>query len=161
AIAAEDTVRFQVRGVSMGNPGIVRAAQPRAVHLSNEPMNGGIYYWATTGSQSAYGIFRHDMADAGVPAEEYLTTNQTAGRCSGCHAVSGDGSRLTAAYDGGPNGAGAIVDIATKAAQPVTNNWDFSALSPDGKQLFTIWGYTLMVRDADTQAVLATMTETP
>jgi Tol biopolymer transport system component len=54
-----------------------------------------------------------------------------------------------------------MVDVATKIAQPVTNHWDFSALSPDGKQLFTIYGYTLTVRDAATQGVLATMAETP
>jgi dipeptidyl aminopeptidase/acylaminoacyl peptidase len=68
---------------------------------------------------------------------------------------------MAASYDGGPQGAGAVVDVATKAAEPVTNHWDFSTLSPDGKQLFTIYGYALQVRDADTQAVLATMTETP
>jgi WD40 repeat protein len=162
AIANDSAVRFQVRGVSTSNPGTVQAAPPRTLHLSNEPMQGGIYYWASTAPQGgAYGIFRHDMADTGVPAEEYMTTNQTGGRCVACHSVSRDGTRMSAAYDGGPNGAGAVVDVASRTVEAVTNHWDFSTLSPDGKQLFTIYGYTLTVRDADTQAVLATMTETP
>ena len=161
AIAGEATVRFQVRGVSTTNPGTVYAAPAREVQLSNEPMEGGIYFWASTGAQSGvYGIFRHDMAEVGVPAEEYLTTNETAGRCIGCHALSRDGSRMAVTYDGG-NGAATVIDVATKTAQPVTNDWNFATLTPDGKQLFTIRGYTLTVRDAETQAPLATMAETP
>ncbi len=161
AVAAENAVRFQVRGVSRANPGMVYAAAPRMVHLSNEAMEGGIYYWASTATQGgSYGIFRHDMSAAGQPAEEFLTTTQTNGRCIACHALSRDGSRMAVTYDGG-NGAATVVDVATRTAQPVTDAWNFATLSPDGSQVFTIRGYKLTVRDAATQAVLATMTETP
>jgi hypothetical protein len=161
AVAGASTVRFQVRGISPSSPGMVHAAAPRVVHLSNEPMDGGIYYWASTATAGgSSGIFRHDMNEPGVPAEEFLTTNQTGGRCIGCHSLSRDGSRMAVTYDGG-NGAATVVDVATKVAQPVTNAWNFATLTPDGTQVFTIQGYTLTVRDAVTQTVLATMTETP
>jgi WD40 repeat protein len=162
ATATDATIQFAVRGVATASPGTVHAAAPRTIQLGNEPMGGGIYYWASTSTQGGpSGIFRHDMADAGLPAEEYMTTNQTSGRCVACHAVSRDGTRMTAAYDGGPQALGTVVDVATKVAQPASIHWTFSALSPDGKQLLAIYGYQLVVRDSDTQAELATMPETP
>jgi hypothetical protein len=161
ATADANTAGFQVRGISYASPGTVYAAPRREIQLSREPMQGGIYYWASTATQgSASGIFRHDMADAGLPATEFWTTDQTDGHCIGCHAISRDGSRMAATYNGG-NGTGTVIDIATSVAEPVTNNWNFATFTPDGRQVLTIHGYALTVRDAATQAVLAAMTETP
>jgi hypothetical protein len=113
AVGIETTVTYQVRGANTASPGPVGAAPPRTVNLTNEPMEGGLYYWAaTSASGGAYGIFRHDMSKPGLPAEEYMTTNQTSGRCVACHVLSRDGTKLAVTYDGG-DGAATLVDVGT------------------------------------------------
>src|SRR6185295_15187764 len=118
AVGIETEVRFAVRGTSSASPTYVGSTTPRLVRLSNEPMEGGLYYWAATSSGGgAYGIFRHDMAKPGQPAEEFMTTNQTSGRCVACHALSRDGRQMAITYDGG-NGAATTVDVGTGLARP-------------------------------------------
>jgi hypothetical protein len=127
------------------------------VRLSNEQMQGGLYYWAAAAANGAYGIYRHDMSKPGQPAEEYLTTNQTSGRCVACHIVSRDGTRMAITYDGGNQNA-TMVDVATSVRQPDTQQWNFGTFTPTGEKILTTFEGTLVVRDSNTQAVLATMT---
>jgi hypothetical protein len=157
AVGREPKVDYQVRGVSTANPGHVGAAPPRTVILTNDSMEGGLYYWAAGATPgNSYGIFRHDMAKPGQPAEEYMTTTQTAGRCVACHVLSRDGSRMAITYDGG-NGAATVLDVATKATQPEANAWNFGTFTKDGSQLLTVSAGVVTVRDGATQAPLTTM----
>lgn len=157
AVGIETTVQYQVRAVSSANPTYVGAAAPRLVKLSNEPMNGGIYYWAATDAGGgAYGIFRHDMSKPGQPAEQFMTTTQTSGRCVACHALSRDGTRMAITYDGG-NGRATIVDVASAARQPDTQAWNFATFTPDGSRVLTVYGGVIVVRNSADQAVLGTM----
>ena len=156
AVGTETVVTYQVRGVNTAAPGPVGAAAPRTVNLTNESMEGGLYYWASTSSAGSYGIFRHDMAKPGLPAEEYMTTNQTSGRCVACHVLSRDGSKLAVTYDGG-NGAATLVDVASKSVQGGSNTWNFGAFTPDGNELITAEQGTIRVRTYANQSVLATM----
>lgn len=154
AVGTESVVQYQVRGVQSSNPGVVGAGAPRIVRLTNEPMEGGVYYWAARGA--AYGIYRHDVSKAGQPAEEFMTTNQTAGRCVACHTISRDGTKMAITYDGG-NGAGTLVDVATQAAMPDTNTWNFATFTKDATKVLTVYNGVLTVRDATTLTPVATM----
>jgi hypothetical protein len=156
AVNHETQVTYQVRGATAASPGVVGAAAPRFAHLTNESMEGGLYYWASTSSAGAYGIFRHDMSKPGQPAEEYMTTNQTSGRCVACHVLSRDGSKLAVTYDGG-NGAATLVDVATKAAQGGSNAWNFGTFTPDGNEILTAERGAINVRSYANQSVIATM----
>ncbi|MBX3156417.1 MAG: PD40 domain-containing protein [Deltaproteobacteria bacterium] len=151
AVGVEPSVAYQVRGVQAANPTVVGAGTPRMVTLSNETMEGGLYYWAAASTNNVYGIYRHDMSKPGQPAEEYMTTNQTSGRCVACHVLSKDGSKMAITYDGG-NGQGAMVDIATQVAAPAVTTWNFGTFSPDGSRLVTVFNGVITVRNAADQA---------
>jgi hypothetical protein len=127
------------------------------VQLSNEEMLGGLYYWAAASTTDVIGIFRHDMSKPGQPAEEFLTSNQLNGRCVACHVLSRDGTRMAVTYDGGNYGA-TMVDVATAAVAPETEQWNFGTFTPDNAQFLSVEEGILVVRDSTTQAVLATMT---
>ena len=157
AVGFESTVQFQVRGVDKNNPTVVGAGAPRLVKLSNEAMLGGMYYWASTAQSGAYGIFRHDMNKPGQPAEQFMTTVQTGGRCVACHVLSRDGTKMSITYDGG-NGAATLLDVGTSAVQTSTRGWNFGAFTPDGAQFLAVQNGTLTVLDSANQNPIATMT---
>ena len=157
AVGLESSVQYQVRGVSTAEPTTVGTTAPRLVKLSNEPLDGGMYYWAATNAGGgAFGIFRHDMAKPGQPAEEFMTTNQTAGRCVACHVLSRDGTKMAITYDGGNNNA-TLVDVRTGARQPDVAKWNFGSFTPDGTRLVAVYSGTISVRSTENQAVVATM----
>jgi hypothetical protein len=156
AVGYETTVNFRVRGASTTNPGIIGAGPPQTVKLTNEPMLGGLYYWAATAANNApYGIFRHDMSMPGQPAEQYMTTAQT-GRCVACHVLSRDGKEMALTYDGG-GGPSSMVDVATSTRQDLANKWNFGTFTPDGAKFLSVEGGTLVVRNYADQSVVATM----
>jgi hypothetical protein len=157
AVGYEPNVQFRVRALATANPSMIGAGPPQLVKLTNEDMLGGMYYWAATSSTGgAYGIFRHDMEQPGMPAEQYMTTVQ-AGKCVACHVLSRDGKNMAITYDGG-NGAAAMVDVASSARQDLTNHWNFGTFTPDGAKFLAVYGGTLTVRNYADQSVLATMT---
>jgi WD40-like Beta Propeller Repeat len=157
-VGTANNVSFQVRGATTATPGNVGAAAMQTVELSHEDMNGGLYYWAASSAapDAVTGIYRHDMARPGEPAEEFMTTKQTAGRCVACHVLSRDGTKMAVTFDGGGKPA-TLVDVGTRTAAPITTAWDFGTFTPDNTQFLSIENSTLTVRDTTTQAVLATM----
>ncbi|MBA3541659.1 MAG: PD40 domain-containing protein [Deltaproteobacteria bacterium] len=162
----EKSVQFQVRGVDAANPVAVGSTPPQLVKLSNESMEGGIYYWGIhdvvpPANYQVSGVYRHDMSKPGLPAEEYMTNNQTidasypSGRCVACHSLSRDGTKMALTYDGG-NGQGTMVDVATGTRQAPGGAWNFATFTPDGSQVMTVLDRALTVRDTATQAALVT-----
>ncbi|MEO6771575.1 MAG: hypothetical protein ABI467_00950 [Kofleriaceae bacterium] len=157
AVGNNATITYQVRGVSSANPALgIGTSGPRLVKLSNEEMNGGIYYWASAGTTSPEGIWRHDMAKPGQPAEQFMTKAQTSNRCIACHVLSRDGKNMLVTWDGG-NGNANTIDVGTKAFGVEANAWNFSSFTPDGTEFLAVHNGTLQVRDFTTQSVLATM----
>jgi hypothetical protein len=161
AVASQNTVNYQVRGISTAMPGVIGSAPARIVRLTNEAMEGGVYYWAAAGAD--YGIFRHDVAKPGQPAEAFMTYQSTGGKCVACHALSRDGTQMAITYDGG-NGRATIVDVATATAQPVpatpgedATRWNFATLFPDGSRMLTVFQGTIHVRSTADQSPVATM----
>jgi hypothetical protein len=155
-VGGATAVQVQVRGVQSSNPVAVGSAPPQLVKLSNEPMLGGLYYWASKSTSGIYGIFRHDMSLPGQPAQEFLTTAQTGDRCVACHVLSRDGKQMLVTYDGG-NHLATTVDVASATAAPATNSWNFASFTPDGTQFVAVFNGQLVVRRASDQAVVATM----
>jgi hypothetical protein len=156
AVGLENTVSFRVRGVNRAMLGKVGAGPPRLVQLSNEEMEGGLYYWASASATRVIGIFRHDMSRPGERAEEFLTSNQTNGRCVACHVLSRNGTRMAITYDGGDQLA-TMVDVGKAAVAPSMAKWNFGTFTPDNTQFFSVEDGVLVVRDAQTQGVLATV----
>jgi hypothetical protein len=156
AVSYEPTVQFEVRGVNKANPTSVGSSGPRLVRLTNEQMLGGLYYWAATAQNGPFGIFRHDMSKPGQPAEEYMTTTQTGGRCVACHVLSRDGTKMSVTFDGG-NGAATLLDVGTKAMQPSQRGWNFGTFTPDGSQFLAVQNGQLAILDYATQNQLGVM----
>ncbi len=157
AVGREQTVTFKVRGLAIANPTTVGSTPPQLVKLTNEEMQGGLYYWGiynpvSQGAPQVSGIWRHDMAQPDLQAEEYMSTN-TAGRCVACHVLSRDGTKMAITYDGG-NRPATIVDVASKAAQPVVNNWNFGTFTPDGDEIMGSFNGTITIRKASDQSVV-------
>jgi hypothetical protein len=163
AVGLESAVVYRVRGASPAAPGVVGAAPPRTLKLSGQAMEGALYYWASATTATAIGIFRHDMANAGQRAEEFLTTPKTGGTCIACHVLSRDGTRMAITYqeEVSQPGPSTMVDVATRAVATPKGVWSFGTFTPDNAQLLTVQAGRLSVRDAATQAELATMSTTP
>jgi hypothetical protein len=161
AVGVQNAVTFQVRGVNLAAPGPVGALPPQTVQLSNENMDGGLYYWAAASQTKVTGIFRHDMSRPGQAPEEFLTTNQTAGRCVACHVLSRDGTKMAVTFDSIDSGSGTFVDVATQVRAQEVAAWNFGTFTPDNTQFLAVEHGVLVVRDTTTQAVLATMPTFP
>jgi len=171
SVSVAKSVVYQVRGANRDVPRGVSTAM-QTVQLSNEKMDGGLYYWASTSVSGATGIFRYDMHDPAWPlvrptaAEPFLTTTETNGRCVACHVLSRDGSKVAVTYeDTSTPGPGTFIDVPsfvkTKAVPPDVASWNFGTFTPDNTQFLSVEHGILVVRDVATQAVLATMTTTP
>jgi hypothetical protein len=162
AVGVQQSVRYQVRGVSTAAPGPVGAGPERVVQLTNETLEGGIYYWAAASTSGPDGIYRHDMAKPGQQAEEFFTRNQTPTdvngnrRCVACHVLSRDGTKMAVTYDGG-NSFGTLVDVATATPQTDFTRWNFATFTPDGAQILTVHDGLLTVRASADQAAITTM----
>ena len=130
--------------------------------LAEDDINGGIYYWASSGSQPA-GIYRHDMARPGEAAEPFFTVAETpGGRCVACHVISRDGTTMAVTFDGGNRPANAaeagIVDVETLAVlSPLdgTMKWNFATFTPDGSELLTVLDGIMTLRNPATGAILS------
>ncbi len=163
SVGIQQNARYQVRGVASAAPGPVGAAPPRLVQLTNETLEGGLYYWAAASTNGPDGIYRHDMAKPGQAAEEYYTRNQTPldvngnHRCVACHVLSRDGTKMAVTYDGGDS-LGTIVDVATGTAQADFTRWNFATFTPDGSQLLAVHQGTLTILSSVDQSTLGTMT---
>ncbi|MCE9577310.1 MAG: hypothetical protein K8W52_29445 [Deltaproteobacteria bacterium] len=149
-----------VRGLDTAAPQTAGISAPITVHLTNEAILGGLYYWAAAGGGE--GIWRHDMSKPGDPPEKFFTTTETpAGRCVACHSLSRDGTKMAVTYDGG-NKSATILDVATltPAIAPDTMYWNFATFTPDATKLLTVFNGQLTLRNAANGDVLATVQNT-
>ena len=157
AVGDESSIQFRVRGVTTANPGTVGATTPQLVKLSNEAMEGGLYYWGIyhpedpTNYES--GVWRHDMAKPNDPAEQFMSRATEGGACVACHVLSRDGTKMAITYSGG-NGTATLVDVATKAKQPVANRWNFGTFTPDGNEIIGSYAGALTLRNAADQSYI-------
>ncbi len=128
--------------------GVVYETAPRTVNVNRFDGRGSIYYW----SVSAMGIMEVPW---GEPAREFLTVNQTGGRCVGCHDISSNGM-LAVSLDGGdgPNTLRNVRDgtVVNGGDGAIVGN--FKTFSPDGSFLLTAFQGALLLYDGQTGAYL-------
>tara|TARA_R110002073_G_scaffold336577_1_gene536012 strand:+ start:100287 stop:102050 length:1764 start_codon:yes stop_codon:yes gene_type:complete len=152
-------VQFQVRALNTAAPETVGASDARTAKLTDTNVEGGIYYWASSGALPG-GVYRHDMGRPGQSAEAFYTTAETpSSRCVACHVLSRDGEKMAVTYDGG-NGAASIVDVASKTpllATDRTFEWNFAAFEPSGDRIVTVRQGVLTLRDVTTGDVINTV----
>ena len=141
------------------------AAPTQTATLSDQPIAGGLYYWAasSTDPNAPYGIYRHDVGTPGTPPERFYTTIETTdtgsypnGRCVACHALSRDGTKMSISYDGG-GGASTVMDVATRSPLPSPGHWDFAAYTAMGDYLVTESQGVLTLRDSATATIVSTL----
>ncbi len=142
-------LELTVRGLDTADPTTAGTSDPITALLADEDVEGGVYYWASSGERPE-GIYRHDMAAPGEPAEPFYTREE-AGDCVACHALSRDGEKMAVTYEGG-DGPASILDVAT--ATPTTPEgddepaWNFATFDPEGDYLVTVHGGEMVLRDA-------------
>jgi hypothetical protein len=156
-----EALTVTVRGLASATPGAAGTSSAISVGLADEPIQGGIYYWAAASAQGLpEGIYRHDFERPGEPAEEFYTVTQSpAGRCVACHAMSRAGDRMAVTFDGG-DGAASIIDVATRTPTLPTDgtyHFNFATFHPEGTRLVTVYQGTMTLRDPDSGADLGTV----
>ncbi|MDP3276879.1 MAG: hypothetical protein Q8Q09_16885 [Deltaproteobacteria bacterium] len=88
------SVRITIDSARSSDPGRFYRSAPLSIGFSRGPVPGAIYYWSTT----AEGVRRATVEDA-RPAN-FLTPDETDGRCVACHTLSRRGNRLGADVGG-------------------------------------------------------------
>lgn len=144
ARGVELTVR--VRGLASAAP-TTFVEGSEALRIAAEDVRGGVYYWNTT--QRA--VMRYDMTTAAAPPERfYPPVGQTG--CVGCHAVSRDGTVVAFRREGGNLNVGnavAVDGLAPYLAEGA-QQWNFAAIHPNNRDMFTTATDGLRVTDLGT-----------
>ena len=138
----------------------------QTVQFSKDNINGGLYYWTTSGATA---IMRFDFASTTqTTAAQYLTAPAGA-QCIGCHALSHDGKKLVAEVNGQNDGRTLLVDVATTTPlAPLTGMGTsiFESWNPAGTQYVGAYGdsgatdFNLMLFDGNTAAKMADIANT-
>ena len=155
-----ESISVTVRGLNQAAPAMAGTSPAITVNLTNEDVQGGIYYWAASSTSGPGGIYRHDMANPGQAAQQFYTTAESPGnRCVACHVLSRDGTKMAITYDGG-NGAASILDVATRTEQLATDGtfaWNFATFEPDGSRILTVSHGVMTLRDPNNGGVITTV----
>ena len=152
-----EELTLTVAGLSTGNPTMKGTAVPQHVDVTNEIVQGGVYYWTTEPSQ---GVYRYDMGTPNVPPSSFFDAGKQPTGCIGCHALSKDGTKMALTLDSG-DGRGTVYDVATKTAMvPYDSNpqyWNFATFNADATKLVTVYHGQMVLRNAMGGAQLATI----
>ncbi|HXQ94219.1 MAG TPA: hypothetical protein VN864_03500, partial [Thermoplasmata archaeon] len=131
----------------------VGTSSPITIQFSEQPVNGGVYYW----NVSATEIMRFDFGGTGLKPELFLAPGNyglPGGQCVGCHALSADGSKIVASLNG--QGGGQIVYLNDLASSPgplgtantsyltlagnAANHIQFASFNPSGNEFVAVYG---------------------
>jgi Tol biopolymer transport system component len=160
-------VTVSVRAVKAASPAGVGTAPPVQLTVGRDPVMGGIYYWASTGSgASAEGINRHQFGDTMGLAQPFYTESDGdallggSGHCVACHTLSRDGTKCAVTFNAG-GGTSALLDVAKRSplVAPAPQYWNFASFNPDGTKIVGVAAGKLNIIDAAAKpgAVLATI----
>lgn len=134
----------------------VSSAASIQISFSDEPVEGGLYYWSSAG----WSLYR--LVFGGRQAVAYITPPEQ--RCVGCHAVSRDGGTIAftegsavagapiednAAFDGGLNVALVTTPSTPSISPPADGPSDSGmvTLSSEGSRAVAAYDYGLTLRD--------------
>lgn len=148
-------VAYRIRGVNGSSPYGVGVSETRTLAFSLENINGGLYYWNTSGV-----IQRYDFGLPGAPAEQFMTPPMAGAlTCVGCHALSRDGKRMAIGNDIPAPAPYKVYDVATR--KPLTTDAgvvggaaNFFAFSPNGDRLLFSDGVKTGLQDVASGAIL-------
>lgn len=137
------SVTVHVDGVDTGAPGSVYGSTTRGLALARSRMAGEMYYWSVNLGR----IFKVPAGATSPPVDIYNSNG-----CIACHAVSPDGTKLSAELWGGGQ-PGTVLNLTSNPASPIVRvgpDWDFSTFDPSGKYLVVSHDGDLTLRSATT-----------
>lgn len=151
--SSRQRLTLAVSGMNSASPS-TKGTVTQTIDVTNETVNGGVYYWATAPSQ---GIYRYDMATPGTAPSSFFSPGQPTA-CIGCHAISRDGTKIALTLDDA-DGRGAVFEVANKnVLVPYMTSpqyWNFATFSADATKLVTIMQGAMVLRSANGGNVLA------
>lgn len=141
---ASSDLWLTVRGTNMVTPGspVGRSVRQR-LGVTQTPLRGGVYYWASSGS-----IVRYEFGAADARPELFLRGGLI--DCVGCHALSRDGSRIAAGRFIPAPAPTQIVDVMTRNNVGASFGSNFGTFSPDNQRYLSSDGARLALLDANT-----------
>ncbi len=155
--SAATPLTLTVSGMNSASPATKSTSAPETVGVTNEIVQGGLYYWTTTPPQ---GIFRYDMSTPSVPPSSFFPANMAPGgatNCVGCHTLSKDGTKIAMTIDSG-DGRGAMFNVADRSVLiPFDTNaqrWNFATFNADASKLITLSQGQMVLRDSNGGAVI-------
>ncbi len=165
--ASHQELELSVSGLSQSNPATKGTAPIQTVGVTNEIVQGAVYYWTTSPTQ---GVYRYDMSLPNVPPSSFFPLDpvtmqpQQPTGCLGCHGLSKDGTRMALTLDSG-DGRGTILNVADRSVLvPYDTNaqfWNFATFTPDASKLVTVYQGQQVLRDSNGGAVLASIPNNP
>jgi hypothetical protein len=157
--SARAKLELRVSGLNTASPNVKGTATQR-VEVTNDTVQGGVYYWATAPTQ---GIYRYDMSTPNMPPASFFPSGTQPTPCIGCHAISRDGAKIALTLDDF-DGRGAVFDVADRTVlvpfTPTAQNWNFATFNPDATKLVTSMSGQMVLRSATGGNVLATLPNT-
>ncbi|MDB4959136.1 MAG: tolB protein precursor [Myxococcales bacterium] len=144
-----------VAGLNTASPTTKGTSGAQHVDVTNEIVQGGMYYWTT---QPTQGIYRYDMSTPSVPPSSFFMPGQQPTNCIGCHGLSKDGTKMALTLDSG-DGRGTIFNVADYSVLvPYASNpqyWNFATFNPDASKLVTVYHGAMSLRTSAGGAILA------
>ena len=147
-----DPLGYTVRGTNSGGNVGVGSSASQKIAFGQQDIVGGLYYW----NAGAGATMRYEFGVSGKSAELFLNAPEAgAGICIGCHALSRDGTRIIEGADIPGLAPYKVFDVSTKKLLVTgAGASNFSAFSPDSKQMLTSDGVTISLRTTDTGAAV-------
>src|SRR5262249_52591485 len=108
--SSRDPLMLTVAGMKQAAPATKGTSNAQHVSVTNEIVQGGVYYWTTRPTQ---GVYRYDMSLPNVPPASYFPAGQEPTPCLGCHGLSKDGTKMALTLDSG-DGRGTIFEVADR-----------------------------------------------
>lgn len=152
----------------------VGTSAPIQISFAQQDLQGGLYYWTTSGFPDGIStaIMRFDFAGTQTSATRYLTSDDTKKpdggsngvSCIGCHALSRDGTKVVAEVQGQNDGRLLMWDVANTTPIvdfPASGKSIFESWNPDGSLFVGVDSdndnYPLRLHDGNTGAVVSTI----
>jgi hypothetical protein len=155
--STHDPLTLTVAGMSTSTTTQKGTSAPQTVNVTNELVQGGVYYWQNEPTQ---GVYRYDMSTPNVPPSSFFPGTSQPTSCIGCHGLSQDGGTIAMTLDGG-NGRGTILDVASRnvlvpfTAPATPQYWNFATFTPDASKLVTVYQGAMVLRSTQGGAVIA------
>ncbi len=147
---------LKVSGLNTASPG-TKGTATQQVDVTNEPVNGGVYYWAT---EPATGIYRYDMSTPNTPPASFFPAGAQPSTCIGCHTISRDGSKIAITLDDF-DGRGTVYNVANREVlvpfASGAQSWNFATFNADTSKLVTALQGQLVLRSSEGGNQIATI----